>query len=144
MNMPYLPNLQKPPRSNIWLILFILALILWVMGLMGRVRANEPLKASWYSIESLKKEGTYKYSKGVMANGKPFNDLLFTCATRLFPLGVQLKVTNTQNQKSVVVVVTDRIGKKFAKTRIDLSKRAFAQIANLQQGIIPVKIEVIK
>ena len=39
--MPYLPSLQKPSRWNIWLLLFLLALILWVMGLMSRVRASE-------------------------------------------------------------------------------------------------------
>ena len=42
MNMPYLPTLQKqPPRqTNIWLIFFILALILWVMGWISRARAD--------------------------------------------------------------------------------------------------------
>jgi rare lipoprotein A len=107
------------------------------------VRA-ETLQASWYSIESLKKEGTYKYSKGVMANGKYFNDNNLTCATRLFPLGTLLCITNANNEKSVVVKTTDRIGKRFAKTRIDLSKGAFSQIANLDRGLIPIKVEVIK
>ena len=105
---------------------------------------EEILTASWYSIESLKKEGTYKYSKGVMANGQKFSDNDFVCATRLFPLGCYLLVTNLENKKSVVVKVTDRIGKRFAKTRVDLSKKAFSCLAELDRGIIKIKVERIK
>ncbi len=101
------------------------------------------LTASWYSIQSLKQEGTYKYTKGVMANGEKFDDNLMCCANRLWPLGSMLRVTNLESGKSVIVKTTDRIGKRFANTRIDLSKRAFAQIANLEQGIVKVKVEVI-
>lgn len=102
------------------------------------------LTASWYSVESLKKEGTWKHSKGVMANGTYFNEDNFTCATRIFPLGTMLKIINPAKRgghNSVIVKVTDRIGKRFAKTRIDLSKRAFSQIADLKQGLIQVKVE---
>jgi rare lipoprotein A (peptidoglycan hydrolase) len=106
--------------------------------------ASEGLKASWYSIESLKEEGTWKTSKGVMANGKLFKDGDYTCATRLYPLGAILRVFNLNNGKYIEVLVTDRIGKRFAKTRCDLSKGAFNQIANLKQGIVPIKIERIK
>ena len=41
MNYPYITDLPKPPRRNIWLLLFILALIFLVMGWMSRVRASE-------------------------------------------------------------------------------------------------------
>ena len=41
MNYPYITDLPKPPRRNIWLLLFILALIFLVMGWMGRVKASE-------------------------------------------------------------------------------------------------------
>lgn len=102
------------------------------------------LIASWYSIESLKKEGTYAKSRGIMANGDRFNDNLLTCATRLYPLGSLLLVTNLSNRKTVRVKVTDRIGKRFAQTRIDLSKRAFSEIADLKQGIVPISAEVLK
>ena len=102
------------------------------------------LDASWYSIESLKREGTYKYSKGVMANGCLFSDSGLTCANRLYPLGTYLKITNTRNGKSVICKTTDRIGKRFAETRIDLSKRAFSEIADLKCGVIPITVEVVK
>ena len=122
-------------------------LITTVLLLTANAQATETktyLLASWYSIASLTKEGTYKYSKGVMANGKLFNDNGLTAATRLFSLGTLLLVTNIANGKTVQVEVTDRIGKRFAQTRIDLSQYAFSRIANLEQGIVPVNITIIK
>lgn len=105
----------------------------------------QELTASWYSIESLKKEGTYKYSKGVMANGKIFDENAFTCATRDFPLKTRLRITNIKDKnKSVEVEVTDKIGKRFAGKRIDLSKRAFMEIADCEQGLCKVEVEVLK
>ena len=125
-----------------WL-LFFLVLYCWLW--MPDLEAGEPkiLTVSWYSIQSLKDEGTWKYSKGVCADGSIFNDNLFTCATRLFALGDYLRITNSANGKVIVVKVTDRIGKRFAKTRIDLSKRAFSTIAPLKQGLISCKIELL-
>lgn len=102
------------------------------------------LKASWYSDASLKAEGTFKTSKGIMANGKRFNENDLTCACRMFPLNTVIKVTSLASNKSVIVKVTDRIGKRFAKTRIDLSKSAFAKIADLKQGLVPITVEVIR
>lgn len=101
------------------------------------------LKASWYSVESLKKEGTWKYSKGVMANGKKFVDEEHTCACRLYPLGTTLRITNLRNKKTVTVKVTDRISKRFAQTRIDLSRGSFEQIADLKEGLVPISVEVV-
>jgi rare lipoprotein A len=102
------------------------------------------LHASWYSCESLKKEGTWKHGETKMANGQRFSDNNYTCATRLFPLGTILRIKNTSTGKETVVIVSDRIGKRFAKTRIDLSKKSFQAIADLRQGVIPVTVEVVK
>jgi hypothetical protein len=101
------------------------------------------LKASWYSVQSLKDEGTWKTSKGVMANGHQFKDEAFTCATRLYALGARLKVTNVRNGRSVLVDVTDRISKRFGGTRIDLSRNSFNQIAELREGLVSVRVEII-
>jgi len=119
-------------------ILLFIAIFLFIEVANGE---SITLIASWYSIESLKKEGTYKYSKGVMANGEEFDDNNLTCATRLFPLGVYLRITSLETNRQVIVKVTDRISKRLGKTRIDLSKRAFMQIANCKQGIVQVKVD---
>jgi len=100
------------------------------------------LKASWYSCASLRAEGTWKHGEQKMANGKRFDENALTCAARLWPLGTVLRVTNVKTGKSVRVVVADRIGKRFAHTRVDLTKAAFARIAGLEQGVVKVRVEV--
>lgn len=128
------------------IILGFLLLALLIILLNGCVaEAQQPIKASWHSKASLIKEGTWKNGKERrMANGERFDDNKFTCASRLHNLGAYLQITNLRNQKSIIVRVTDRIGKRFAKTRVDLSKRAFSQIADLSQGLVPVQIKEIK
>jgi len=114
--------------------------------ILSRVAWAAPLSASFYSRESLIKEGTWKNGKErLMANGQRFNDNNFTVATRLWPLGTWLRVTNLQNNKVVVVKVTDRIGKRLADVRIDLSKSAFFELSggHLELGIVPIKVEVV-
>ena len=133
---PFKPRFN--PALAIGIIVALLVLARW------NCARGEELTASWYSEASLKKEGTWKTSKGVMANGQRFNEQALTCATRDFKLNTLLKVTNCKNKKTVLVKVTDRIGRRFKGKRIDLSKRAFAQIAPLKQGIIPVKVEIIR
>ena len=122
-------------------VCLLVALLIMVVCCKGCKAQEIPLQASWYSIDSLKREGTYKYSKGVMANGHIFSDNNFTCATRLFPLGSTLRVNMGLSKSYVIVKVTDRIGKRFAKTRIDLSRAAFQRIANLKEGLINVEVE---
>ena len=133
-------------RAWIGLILIILALmaIFLVCGCNTPAIADTTITASWYSTESLKKEGTWLYSKGQMSNGHIFSDNDYTCACRILPLGSILRIRNVISGRCVIVRVTDRIGRRFANKRIDLSKRAFAQIADLNKGLITVSIERIK
>ena len=117
------------------------ALVLMMVCCKGCKAQEIPLQASWYSINSLKREGTYKHSHGRMANGHIFSDNGFTCATQLFPLGSTLRVNMGLSKDYVIVKVTDRIGKRFAKTRIDLSRAAFQRLARLDKGLINVEVE---
>jgi rare lipoprotein A len=115
-----------------------------LFNILTYAQAEIYLNASWYSRASLIKEGTWNNGERRMANGEKFNENNLTCANRLFPLGSLLLVTNVKSGKSVIVRTTDRIGVRFAKSRIDLSKGAFNKVANLSQGIIQVKVEKIK
>lgn len=124
---------------------FYLCLWLVAIGLLifATMVSAEEITASWYSIESCKREGT----SGIMANGEVLNDENFTCASWDYKFKTKLLVRNLSNGKSVIVEVTDRGPAKrlYKKGRvIDLSKGAFSQIASLKRGIIPVEIEVLK
>lgn len=75
------------------------------------------------------------------ANGERFDQGKLTAAHRSLPFGTRVKVTNTQNGKTVVVRVNDR--GPFVKGRIiDLSSSAFKSIASLNAGVVPVRIQV--
>ena len=130
-----------PLLGGILLVAFFMVVFICSCNVQPAKAAEITLKASWYSVESLKREGTWKYSKGVMANGKAFKDEAFTCASRDFPLGTTLRITNARNSKSVCVKCTDRINLRFKGKRIDLSKAAFQAIADLRQGVISVTVE---
>jgi uncharacterized protein YabE (DUF348 family) len=75
--------------------------------------------------------GTWYAYTGTMAAASPW-----------LPMGSSVKVTNQQNGKTVIVKINDR--GPFGKNRIlDLDKVAFAKIASIGAGIIPLKVEEI-
>jgi len=97
-------------------------------------------EASWYSVESCRREGT----SGVMANGEVLRDDMLIAASWDYNFGQRLKVTNIANGKSVIIVVKDRGPAKrlYRKGRkLDLSKAAFSQIADLKRGLIQVEVK---
>lgn len=98
--------------------------------------------ASWYSYESSIKEGC----SGIMANGEVYDEKELVCASWDYPFETRLKITNLANAKTIIAVVKDRgPAKRLVKKGriIDLSQAAFARIADLKQGIIKVKIEIL-
>ena len=77
------------------------------------------------------------------ANGEIFNENSLTAAHKTLPFGTRVKVTNLDNGKSVVVRINNR-GPYSNGRIIDLSKAAFAKIANTSKGVTKVKLEVAK
>ena len=120
------------------LLMFLLSV--WVVG----VFAGEVITASWYSVESCKREGT----SGIWtASGERFTNEGLTCAMRSRDFGAYYKITNLDNGKSVVVRHNDfgpnkKLWNKVR--RVDLSRGAFSKIAPLSKGVIPISIERIK
>lgn len=85
--------------------------------------------ASWYNLDGRK-----------TASGEVFRTHTLTCASNTHKMGTKLLVTNTKNNKSVVVRVNDTGGfSKYGRT-LDLSQGAFSKIAHLGQGTVNVKI----
>ncbi|MEZ5329251.1 MAG: septal ring lytic transglycosylase RlpA family protein [Verrucomicrobiales bacterium] len=91
-------------------------------------------KASWYSTRT---NGTRT------ASGEPLSDKALTAAHRTLPFGSRVRVTNTANDRQVVVRITDR--GPFGKGRvIDLSLEAAKQIDMISAGVVPVRVDVLK
>jgi uncharacterized protein YabE (DUF348 family) len=64
-----------------------------------------------------------------------------TCASRDFPDGTRLRVTNLANGRQVIVVVNDYGPSAGSNRIIDLNKNAFAAIGSVGAGVLNVKIE---
>lgn len=77
------------------------------------------------------------------ANGEKFNTNALTAAHKTLKFNTVVRVTNTKNNKSVDVRINDR-GPFIAGRCIDLSRAGFATIADLDDGVVPVKVEVLK
>jgi rare lipoprotein A len=76
------------------------------------------------------------------ASGERFNQLALSGAHKTLPLGTKVRVTNLDNNRSVVVRINDR-GPFIDGRIIDLSRYAFSRIGDTQKGLINVKIEVL-
>jgi rare lipoprotein A len=75
--------------------------------------------------------GTWYAHTGTLAAASPW-----------LPMGSHVRVTNQENGRQVIVKINDR--GPFGKGRIlDLDKAAFAKIASLGEGVIPLKVEEI-
>lgn len=95
---------------------------------------NESARSSYYHD---------KFNGKKTANGDVFNNKKYTAAHKTLPFGSKIRVTNNQNDESVIVTVNDR--GPFTKGRqLDLSKQAFLDIThNKGAGTLNVKIEVL-
>ena len=91
-------------------------------------------QASWYGAQHHGKK---------TASGERFNQNALTAAHRTLPFGTRVKVTNTLNNQSVTVRINDR--GPYSKGRvIDLSRAAAAKINMIQQGVAPVRIQILR
>lgn len=77
------------------------------------------------------------------AGGELFNQKKMTAACNILPLGTWVKVTNLQNNKTVIVKINDRLHVRN-KRLIDLTIAAADVLDFLQKGIVKVKIEQIE
>ncbi|KPM77823.1 MULTISPECIES: septal ring lytic transglycosylase RlpA family protein [unclassified Pseudoalteromonas] len=93
--------------------------------------AIEKGKASYYAD---------KYHGRTTASGEVFNQRALSAAHQTLGFGSRVKVTNLSNNKSVIVTINDR-GPFIRGRIIDLSKKAFSQIASVKQGVIDVTVE---
>ena len=77
------------------------------------------------------------------ASGERFNKNALTAAHRSLPFGTVVRVTNLNNQQSIIVRINDR--GPFAKGRIiDLSEQAAREINMIRAGVAQVKVELLK
>jgi rare lipoprotein A len=113
-----------------------LTLIQGQMEMYGLQSSNTKLSgiASWY--------GGYFHGR-LTANGEIYNQDDFTVAHRSLPFNTFLKVTNLQNNKSVIVRVNDR-GPYIAPRSLDLSRTAARCLDSEHTGVVAYQAVVLK
>ena len=92
---------------------------------------NETGVASWYGK---------KFHKKATANGEVFDMYKVSAAHKTLPMPSRVRVTNLENNKSMILRVNDR--GPFVKNRIiDLSMRAAEILGFKEQGTAQVRVE---
>ena len=138
----------EPPQPRLpdmkWFIPAVVAFLVLIMFIvLAHAEPATEGTASFYTVASCLKES----GQCIMANGRRLDDNRLTCASWYYPFGTLLRVTNIDTGISVIIEVSDRgpARRLVRKGRIlDLSKAAFSSLAPLSQGVIQVKIEVIR
>ncbi len=77
------------------------------------------------------------------ANGETYRHEEMTAAHRTYPFGTLVRVVNLKNGRQIVVRINDR-GPHKAGRVVDLSRAAAEDIDMIRDGVIPVRIEVIR
>jgi rare lipoprotein A len=91
-------------------------------------------KASWYGGS---------HHGGPTASGERFNKNAMTAAHRTLKMNTRVRVTNKRNGRSVEVRINDR-GPYGRGRIIDLSEAAAKKLDMIDDGVVPVRIEVVK
>jgi rare lipoprotein A len=100
--------------------------------------------ASWYGYETRRKKGGY-----MTANGEKFVPAGLTAAHKHLPLPINVKVTNLDNKRSIIVRVNDRgpfpssNNPNSGKRIIDLSMGAAKRLGFYKRGTARVRVEVV-
>ena len=81
-----------------------------------------------------------KFNGRPTASGEIFDMYAMTCAHKKMPFGTKLRVTNPDNDKSVIVTVNDR-GPFIRGRDLDLSFGSAKKIGLVTKGVGKVKIE---
>ncbi|RJG11916.1 septal ring lytic transglycosylase RlpA family protein [Pseudomonas cavernicola] len=94
-------------------------------------RYNAEGKASYYGA---------KHHGKRTASGEKFDQNQLTAAHRSLPFGTRVRVTNLNNDKTVVVRINDR--GPYARGRIiDVSRKAAQQLGMLRAGVVPARVQ---
>jgi rare lipoprotein A len=125
--------LSKFINSKLLLLFLVFASVQTNKGTNNEEIRKESGGASFYAK---------KFHGRKTASGERFDNQDFTCAHKYLPFGTKLKITNPDNQKSVIVRVNDR--GPYVKGRIvDLSHSAAKVIGLVEKGIGKVMVEKI-
>lgn len=124
-------------NKNIAFSLFSLFVVVSMATSCAKRHAARPMHkevgmASWYGP---------KFHGKRTASGERYDQRKLTAAHPSLPFGTKVRVTNIENDRSVVVEINDR-GPFIRNRIIDLSKAAAKEIGMLGCGVARVELEI--
>ncbi|REC41250.1 MULTISPECIES: septal ring lytic transglycosylase RlpA family protein [Chryseobacterium] len=118
---------------------FILVIIMMISTLGIYSFTNNTVDAKKTSYASYYHD---KFNGRKTASGEVFDNSKLTAAHRTLPFGTEIRVTNLNNGKEVIVTINDR-GPFHSSRALDMSRAAFDEIGNTDRGTIPVEFEIV-
>ena len=95
------------------------------------------------TLEGIASYYAHDFHGRLTSNGETYDMNGLTAAHRTFPFGTKVRVTNLENNLSVIVRINDR--GPFVEGRIiDLSLGAAKTIGSVQAGTVTVRLEVLE
>jgi rare lipoprotein A len=91
------------------------------------------MRASWYGP---------RFHGKKTANGEIYDQMAFTAAHKKLRFGTLLRITNPQNNKSVVVRINDR-GPYIPGRHLDVSRAVAMELDMIKKGVVNLKVEEI-
>jgi rare lipoprotein A len=98
--------------------------------------------ASSGNMEGLAAYYSDKLNGHKTASGQVLDQHALTAAHPTLPFGTKVKVTNTKNNRSVIVRINDR-GPTQSGRVIDVTRAAATKLGMSKNGTVPVKLEVV-
>ncbi|MEK7480672.1 MAG: septal ring lytic transglycosylase RlpA family protein [Patescibacteria group bacterium] len=95
---------------------------------------RKTMTTSWYGR---------KFHGKKTASGRRFNMYALTAAHRVLPFGTRLKLRNPNNQKQVVVTITDR-GPHIEGRHLDISRKAAEALKMVRDGVAVLHVKILK
>ena len=127
-----------------WCLLGSVAIAIAVVLAQGRTVESNPRPAVQVGLASWYGPGFHGEET---ASGEIFDQREMVAAHRTLPLGSVIRVTNLENGRRVTLRVIDRgpYGRNYRKgTIVDVSRGAARRLGFISDGIVRVRIEVIK
>jgi rare lipoprotein A len=104
--------------------------------------SGSPSATSSHQLQGIASYYADEFNGRTTSNGEVFDMHKLTAAHRTLPFGTVVRVTNTQNGRSVVVRINDRGPFKDDRV-IDLSLEGARLIGMIANGTAPVTLEIV-
>ena len=135
-------------KRHIITIIYFTLISMCVGNLFAQKRITSALNSNYRKIQYVDSAVGYasfysnKFIGKKTSSGQIFSQNKLTCAHNTLPMGTMIRVTNLENQLSVVVRVNDRLHHRNPRL-VDLSVSAAKKLGFRKKGVIKVRVDKI-